>query len=149
MILRFSKHFLRNYSKAPKAVSGGFRQTVAVLPLDLHHPSLHAKKYDEARDLWQARVNYVWRFYFRIVGDVYLVEEPVPVTIDSYCFSTFKVRSGDVGRLGNSGNAVSSELDLRTVIVPRPVVNCTCGPPPTAPAMVAPRLDAFTFSGSP
>jgi len=42
---------------------------------DLHHPSLYAKKYDEARDLWQARVNYTWRFYFRIVGDVYLMEE--------------------------------------------------------------------------
>jgi len=36
---------------------------------NLHHPSLRAKKYDETRDLWQARVNDDWRFYFRIVGD--------------------------------------------------------------------------------
>ena len=42
---------------------------------DLRHSSLHAKKYDEARDLWQARVNYAWRFYFKIVGDVYLMDE--------------------------------------------------------------------------
>jgi plasmid maintenance system killer protein len=42
---------------------------------DLHHPSLHAKKYDEARDVWQARVNYTWRFYFRIEGTAYLMEE--------------------------------------------------------------------------
>lgn len=35
------------------------------------HPSLQAKKYDEARDIWQARVNGGWRFYFRIEGDVY------------------------------------------------------------------------------
>ena len=53
MILRFSKPFLRN----------------------LHHPSLRAKKYDGARDLWQARVNYTWRFYFKIAGNVYLMEE--------------------------------------------------------------------------
>jgi plasmid maintenance system killer protein len=33
------------------------------------------KKYDEARDLWQARVNDDWRFYFKIVGDTYRLEE--------------------------------------------------------------------------
>ena len=37
--------------------------------------TLRAKKYDEDGDLWQARVNYAWRFYFRIVGDVYLMDE--------------------------------------------------------------------------
>ena len=40
---------------------------------DLHHPSLHAKKYDERKDTWQARVNRDWRFYFRIEGDTYLM----------------------------------------------------------------------------
>ena len=52
-----------------------FDKQSAFLVQDLHHPSLHAKKYDEARDLWQARVNYSWRFYFKIVGDVYLMED--------------------------------------------------------------------------
>jgi plasmid maintenance system killer protein len=32
----------------------------------LLHPSLHAKKYDEENDVWQARVNKDWRFYFTI-----------------------------------------------------------------------------------
>jgi hypothetical protein len=75
MILRFSQHFLRNYSKAPKAVQEAFDKQSRLLLQNLHHPSLHAKKYDEARDLWQARVNYTWRFYFRIVGNVYLMDE--------------------------------------------------------------------------
>ena len=75
MIVRFSKHFARNYSKAPKAVREAFDKQSRLLVQDLHHPSLHAKKYDEARDLWQARVNYAWRFYFKIVGDVYFMEE--------------------------------------------------------------------------
>jgi len=46
-----------------------------LLVQDLHHPSLRAKKYDEASDLWQARVNYARRFYFRIEGNVYLMDE--------------------------------------------------------------------------
>ncbi len=75
MILRFSKHFLRNYSKAPKTVREAFDKQSQLLLQNLHHPSLHAKKYDEARDLWQARVNYTWRFYFKIVGNVYLMDE--------------------------------------------------------------------------
>ena len=31
---------------------------------DIRYPSLHAKKYDESGDLWQARVIRDWRFYF-------------------------------------------------------------------------------------
>ena len=38
---------------------------------NLRHSSLKAKKYDEARDIWQGRVNRDYRFYFRIRGDVY------------------------------------------------------------------------------
>ena len=36
---------------------------------NIRHPSLHAKKYDEAGDIWQGRINQDYRFYFRIVGD--------------------------------------------------------------------------------
>ena len=75
MVLRFSKHFLRNYSKAPKAVQEVFDKQSQFLVQDLHHPSLRAKKYDEARDVWQARVNYAWRFYFKIVANAYLIDE--------------------------------------------------------------------------
>ena len=75
MLLRFSKHFLRNYNKAPKVVQTAFEKQSGILLRDLHHPSLRAKKYDESTDLWQARVNYSWRFYFRIVDDVYLMDE--------------------------------------------------------------------------
>lgn len=44
-----------------------------MLEADLRHPSLRAKKYDEARQIWQARVNRSWRFYFIIQGDSYLL----------------------------------------------------------------------------
>jgi mRNA interferase RelE/StbE len=42
---------------------------------NLNHPSLRAKKYDESRDLWQARVTRDWRFYFTIEEDVYALHE--------------------------------------------------------------------------
>jgi hypothetical protein len=42
------------------------------------HPSLHAKKYDESKDLWQARVTKDWRFYFTIADDIYRIEKVIP-----------------------------------------------------------------------
>jgi hypothetical protein len=41
------------------------------------HPSLHAK-YNESRDLRQARVNRDWRFYFVIAGDTYVITDIIP-----------------------------------------------------------------------
>jgi bifunctional DNA-binding transcriptional regulator/antitoxin component of YhaV-PrlF toxin-antitoxin module len=40
-----------------------------------HGSSLHAKKYDEATDVWQARVNRDWRFYFTIENDTYVIHK--------------------------------------------------------------------------
>ena len=44
---------------------------------NLSHPSLRAKKYDEAVDLRQARVNRDWRFYFTIAGDTFVIEDVI------------------------------------------------------------------------
>jgi hypothetical protein len=75
MIAKYSNHFLRNYHKAPKEVQKAFDKQILLLLQNRNHPSLHVKKYDEATGLWQARVNYSWRFYFKIVDEVYLLEE--------------------------------------------------------------------------
>jgi hypothetical protein len=70
-----TNHFLRSYQKAPAHIRRTFDKQLVLLVDNLNHPSLHAKKYDEARGVWQARVNYTWRFYFKIEGNVYLLEE--------------------------------------------------------------------------
>jgi len=75
MTFDYSKHFLRNYAKAPKQIQRAFDKQSLLLLHDLKHPSLRAKKYDEGADLWQARVTSDWRFYFKIAGDVYQLEE--------------------------------------------------------------------------
>ncbi len=75
MKLTFSPHFVRSYTKAPLAIQRAFDKQSLLLLQDLRHPSLRAKKYDEGTDKWQARVNQDWRFYFRIVGDTYIITE--------------------------------------------------------------------------
>ncbi|HXK07862.1 MAG TPA: hypothetical protein VMS37_36050, partial [Verrucomicrobiae bacterium] len=59
---------------APGNVQRAFEKQLRFLAFNLLHPSLRAKKYDEVKDLWQARVNKGWRFYFTIVDDTYHVE---------------------------------------------------------------------------
>ncbi len=73
MQVRHTDRFWREYHNAPASIRRAFDRRVALLAENLQHPSLRAKKYDEARDTWQARVNLDWRFYFRIEGDTYLL----------------------------------------------------------------------------
>jgi hypothetical protein len=63
---------------APTIVRKAFYKQISLLAENLRHPSLHAKKYDEAQDLWQARVNKDWRFYFVIEGDTCIVLDVIP-----------------------------------------------------------------------
>jgi mRNA interferase RelE/StbE len=71
MRLFYTDRFLKSYEQAPAAIQGAFDRRVALLLANLRHPSLRAKKYDEARGIWQARVTRDWRFYFTIEGDTY------------------------------------------------------------------------------
>ena len=64
-------HFKREYKKFPSNVQKSFEKQLAYLLSDIRHPSLHTKKYDEANEIWQARVTGSVRFYFRIEGSVY------------------------------------------------------------------------------
>jgi hypothetical protein len=68
-----TRHFDRAYAKAPAAIKRAFLKQVEFLLADLRHSSLRAKKYDEAGDIWQARVTRDWRFYFRIEGETYIL----------------------------------------------------------------------------
>jgi len=63
MKVAFSERAIEALKDAPPAVRTAFDKQIRFLANDLHHPSLRAKKYDESRDLWQARVTRDWRFY--------------------------------------------------------------------------------------
>jgi plasmid maintenance system killer protein len=78
MNLHLTPAAVKQYVNAPAAVRKAFDKQSKLLVLNLNHPSLHAKKYDESEDLWQARVNRNWRFYFNIVGDTYVIRDIIP-----------------------------------------------------------------------
>lgn len=68
-----SRRSARDYRKLSESLQGTAEKQFLLLQYNLRHPSLRAKKYDEARDVWQARVNDDYRFYFQIRGDIYYV----------------------------------------------------------------------------
>ncbi|MBI3799026.1 MAG: hypothetical protein HY268_18940 [Deltaproteobacteria bacterium] len=63
---------------APASIRRAFDKQAAFLSQNLRHPSLQAKKYDEARNIWQARVTKDWRFYFTIEPDTYSLIDIIP-----------------------------------------------------------------------
>lgn len=67
----FSRRFIRQYAALSAQRQARFDKQLDLLPANLRHPSLRAKKYDEARDIWQARVDAAYRFYFQIQGNTY------------------------------------------------------------------------------
>ena len=71
----FSERAVTALGQAPADVRRAFGKQLRFLELNLRHPSLRAKKYNEPRDIWQARVTRNWRFYFRIEGDVYRIDD--------------------------------------------------------------------------
>jgi mRNA interferase RelE/StbE len=78
MTVEYSDAVAQTLKTAPMAVRKAFFKQVAFLEQNLHHPSLRAKKYDEGKDRWQARVNKDWRFYFTIVDDSYQILKLIP-----------------------------------------------------------------------
>ena len=60
---------IESLSDAPPNIRRAFEKQLRFLLSNLQHPSLHANKYDESKDLWQARVSQNWRFYFTIIND--------------------------------------------------------------------------------
>ena len=73
--MRYSRtpQFERAFKKFTKQIKTVFEKQLRFLVSDIRHPSLRAKKYDETRGIWQARVTNSVRFYFQIIDDKYRV----------------------------------------------------------------------------
>jgi mRNA interferase RelE/StbE len=78
MQLFYTQRFRKSYVEAPVEIQKRCDKQLALLTENLRHPSLRAKKYDESRDIWQARVNAGWRFYFPIQADAYYLLDIIP-----------------------------------------------------------------------
>ena len=73
MTVRRTERFRRSYEAAPDRIKQVFEKQITYFAQDIRHSSLRAKKYDETQDIWQARVNRDWRFYFQIEGSTYVL----------------------------------------------------------------------------
>ncbi len=78
MKLVYTERFRRAYAEAPPHIQRACDRRLTFLLRDFRHPSLHAKKYDEARGIWQGRVDGGWRLYFVIEGDTCVLLTLVP-----------------------------------------------------------------------
>ncbi len=55
MKLRFTEKADKDYAGLPVAIRKALAKRLRFLLGNFKHPSLHAKKYSEALDIWQAR----------------------------------------------------------------------------------------------
>jgi mRNA-degrading endonuclease RelE of RelBE toxin-antitoxin system len=74
----YSQRADKTLQRLPSDVRKALFKQVKFLEQNLRHPSLRAKKYDENQNLWQARVNRDWRFYFLIRDDIYYIVDIIP-----------------------------------------------------------------------
>ncbi|MCK4781824.1 hypothetical protein KAS79_02775 [Candidatus Parcubacteria bacterium] len=71
----YTPHFKRNFKSLPKEIKKKFKKQVDFLLKNFHHPSLKIKKYDEKQEIWQARVDRNYRFFFLVEKDAYIFLE--------------------------------------------------------------------------
>ena len=78
MRVGFSERSRKSFRDAPTGIQRAILKQTRLLPQNLYHPSLRAKKYSESEDVWQARASKDWRFYFTIEGDTYHIQNITP-----------------------------------------------------------------------
>jgi mRNA-degrading endonuclease RelE of RelBE toxin-antitoxin system len=69
----FTERLAEHLESFSGPIQNKFWKQLNFLLHDLRHPSLQAKKYDETRGIWQARVDQKIRFYFLIEDDTYVL----------------------------------------------------------------------------
>ncbi len=78
MKVRLTAKGQTDYDALPPRLKRAVDKQLRFLLRDLRYPSLKAKKYNESSDVWQARVNDDYRFYFQIIGDIYWIISITP-----------------------------------------------------------------------
>jgi mRNA interferase RelE/StbE len=73
MYLKLTDKAISAYQTLPKNLQKKADKQFEYLIKDIRHPSLHAKKYQGHDDIWQARIDKSWRFYFHIVSPHYII----------------------------------------------------------------------------
>lgn len=73
MRIKIADTVIQQYLKLSPSIQKKADKQFAYLLSDFRHPSLHAKRYKGHDELWQARIDKDWRFYFYIIEPDYLI----------------------------------------------------------------------------
>ena len=65
-----SRQFKKQYQKLPEKQKKKLNKQLTLLATYFQHPSLNAKKMSGKDDVWEARVDYHYRFTFEIENDI-------------------------------------------------------------------------------
>ncbi len=68
-----TEDFNNQYESLPIAIQKKYKKQLGYLLKNFRHPSLQTKKYGGSDDIFQARVDQSYRFYFRIINDCYVI----------------------------------------------------------------------------
>jgi mRNA-degrading endonuclease RelE of RelBE toxin-antitoxin system len=69
MKIEFTKTFIKDYRKLPDSIQKIAVKNLALLMSNSKHPSLHVKKMNDPRNIWEGRVTDSYRFTFQVKGD--------------------------------------------------------------------------------
>jgi len=74
MEIRLTEKAQEQFLELPKELKQKARKQFSFLSDNFRHPSLNSKKYhDDTGELWQARIDKDWRFYFFIGLDYIII----------------------------------------------------------------------------
>lgn len=73
MILRRLDSFKKDFGNLPPEIQKRVDKQLIFLVQNPHHPSLHTKKMNDPREIWEARVTESYRFTFQIEKDIYIL----------------------------------------------------------------------------
>ena len=75
MKLIFTKPFIRAYRDLPPEIQTITDKQLGLLLSNPRHPTLHIKKMEDPRGIWEGRVTVSYRFTFQIIGDTFLLRK--------------------------------------------------------------------------
>ena len=78
MTVRFVKPCIKQYKKLSPHIRDKFDRQLQILLHNFRHPSLHTKRMRGKKVVWEARVDYQYRFTFEVKETIILIRSVGP-----------------------------------------------------------------------
>ncbi len=73
MRLQWTQNFKKDYQALSEEIKKRVKKQLRIIKQNPRHPSLHTKKMNDPREIWEARVTEFYRFTFQIEKDIYIL----------------------------------------------------------------------------